>query len=358
MSQISDTLDHAATIIDTTLAHILEETQKYFSDIAGFPVEFLDSLYASVNGGKRFRALSALVGASVTVDGDFDRAINVKHMNHLTTALEFYQAAALIHDDVVDHSPTRRGRPSAHRLFAHAHDDEAWLGSSDTFGEGSAILLGDFLLACAEREMTYCPAKVAEHFASMAGEVALGQYLDLRSAQQEPQGDSEALELAHTIIRLKSARYSVAHPVSLGAQLAGAPDETVQQLLNAFEPIGIAFQLRDDHLGVFGQLGDTGKPSGGDIIERKRTALLSLTLAHAPDHVSDTIRSIYRQDTLSTGDVEAVTEFVDVYGRDPHEVLIERFYAQGISVIEKMHLPSHARKLCEEFAHQLVWRTQ
>ena len=175
-------------------------------------------------------------------------------------ALELFQAAALFHDDVMDASDTRRGHPTAHRAFGARHRDLGWSGDADRYGENTAILLGDLALIASHRELGDAfgalPADVAarsrEVFGRMQTEVIVGQYLDVH-AQVLPWGEDPAADeaRARAVVRSKSARYSVEHPIALGAALAGADDAAVRATSAFGLPVGEAFQLRDDVLGVF-----------------------------------------------------------------------------------------------------------
>jgi geranylgeranyl diphosphate synthase type I len=210
-------------------------------------------------------------------------------------ALELFQAAALFHDDVMDDSDTRRGRPAAHRVFAAMHREHGWSGSDRRFGDSAAILLGDLALVAAEREFTDAMAALGPSadrtqrvrraqavFDRMRTEVTVGQYLDLL-AQALPWGTDPVADeqRAREVIRAKTARYSVEHPVLIGAVLAGADEEALAAASAFGLPLGEAFQLRDDLLGVFGDPATTGKPAGDDLREGKRTVLVARASAQA-----------------------------------------------------------------------------
>ena len=199
-------------------------------------------------------------------------------------ALEVFHAAALVHDDVVDNSDTRRGRPAAHRALESSHRASDWAGDAAAFGRSGAVLLGDLLVAWSD-DLLEEGLAAASHsraasaraeYATMRREVTIGQFLDIA---EESAYVSEADELhadrALRVASLKSARYSIQQPLAIGAALAGG-DDAQQSALAAFgHPVGMAFQLRDDVLGVFGDEAATGKPSGDDLREGKRTVLIA-----------------------------------------------------------------------------------
>lgn len=232
-------------------------------------------------------------------------------------ALELFQAAALFHDDVMDASDTRRGRPTAHRAFAALHRAAGWAGDADRYGENTAILLGDLALIASHRELgdalAGVPADVAARargvFGRMQTEVTVGQYLDVH-AQVLPWGEDLVADEARSraVVRSKSARYSVEHPIALGAALAGADEEAVAATAAFGLPVGEAFQLRDDVLGVFGDARITGKPAGDDLREGKRTVLVVRALGAASPTERDLLRSRLGDADLDEAAVERLRE--------------------------------------------------
>ena len=226
-----------------------------------------------VAGGKRLRPAFCYWGFRGAGGPDCEEIVVA------ATALELLQASALIHDDVMDGSDLRRGMPAVHRRFAALHRDEGWTGSADAFGVGAAILLGDLCLSWCDEMLRACglpQERLSAGFRvyeAMRTEVIGGQYLDLVA---QATGDT-SVERAMRVIRFKTAKYSVERPLQLG----GADRE----LLGAYSafgmPLGEAFQLRDDVLGVFGDPEQTGKPAGDDLREGKRTVLVAKALESA-----------------------------------------------------------------------------
>jgi geranylgeranyl diphosphate synthase type I len=234
--------------------------------------ELVRAVRELLGGGKRLRPAFGYWGWRGAGMPDDDRVVTA------VAALELFQACALIHDDVMDRSETRRGQPAAHRRFGRLHGSAGWRGDGDSFGTGAAILLGDLCLAWTD-EMFFGsglePARLDRArplFDEMRTELMGGQYLDLL---EQAMGGGSVVR-ARRVIQYKSARYSVLRPLQLGAALAGAQ----RPLLAGYEayglPLGEAFQLRDDVLGVFGDPAETGKPAGDDLREGKRTVLVAL----------------------------------------------------------------------------------
>jgi geranylgeranyl diphosphate synthase, type I len=230
-----------------------------------------DELRAFVAGGKRVRPALLLLGYEAA--GGRDRA----DVHGPALSLELLHTCALAHDDVIDRAATRRGRPTIHHAFADRHRAARWDGDADRYGEAVAILLGD--LAFVQADELFLQAEVPAE-ALLAGlarfnvlreEVMAGQYLDLQAATSR----TTDRDLALTVATLKSGRYSVARPLEIGALLAGGPAELVTGLGRFGDPLGRAFQVRDDLLGVFGHEDTTGKSVASDLAEGKRTLLVA-----------------------------------------------------------------------------------
>jgi geranylgeranyl diphosphate synthase type I len=233
----------------------------------------------AITGGKRFRAMFCYWGfRSVRAPRDGTEETSLLRA---AAALELLHASALVHDDLMDASDTRRGKPSVHRAFSHHHRTEGWRGDPLQYGAAAAILLGDLLLSWADELLRSCglPQDVVlqalEVFDTTRSEVIVGQFLDV---SVQARGDAD-IEQSMRVLRYKSAKYSVERPLHLGAALAGATTPTFEALTAYGLPLGEAFQLRDDLLGVFGDPEVTGKPAGDDLSEGKRTVLIALALA-------------------------------------------------------------------------------
>lgn len=232
-------------------------------------------------------------------------------------ALEIFQAAALIHDDVIDDSDTRRGDASVHRQFEMIHNDDQLSGDARFFGISAAVLLGDLALIESERLFriaAYEATPSERHrrcahdvFDGMRSEVAIGQYLDVRAEcspwSPTPQDD---IDRAMEVLRIKSARYSVERPLVLGATLAGADNARLALWSSFGLPVGEAFQLRDDILGVFGDPATTGKPAGDDLREGKRTALVGFALRDGTEADRELLQSRIGDPSLTDADIDAM----------------------------------------------------
>src|SRR5699024_11167164 len=258
---------------------------------------------------------------------------------------------ALVHDDVIDDSDTRRGRPAAHRQFAALHEEHGMLGSADRFGRSAAVLLGDLLLVAARRELEQAVTQCAAHaqapsrriIGDMMTEVTVGQYLDIY-AQSVPWSQDPAVDLdrARRVIRSKSARYSIEHPLRLGAALAGANEEQLALCSRIGLPIGEAFQLRDDVLGGYGDPEITGKPAGDDLREGKRTVLVTSAALHADPAQRRVLQEHIGDPHLGAEDVRLVRSILSETGaRQEVESLIDERVKTGLAELAEASVRPH-----------------
>lgn len=283
-----------AGLIQERIGATLTRHREALAPLGPDALPLLDEALNFLTGGKRFRAQFAVLGFRSAQPLDLEGEVTDEFARILDAAcaLELFHAAALIHDDVIDRSDTRRGRPAVHRSFATMHRDRGLRGAADHFGLAGAILLGDLLQSWADELMQAAcdatPDRAAaqharSHFNRMRSEVAVGQYLDVLEEQQPTfAGHEEQLERSTRVLVYKSAKYSVEAPILIGAALAGASEELESALSSFGLPVGVAFQLRDDQLGVFGDADVTGKPIGDDLIEGKRTVLVTLARENLP----------------------------------------------------------------------------
>ncbi len=256
--------------------------------------ELVDLLVRFVSdGGKRLRpeflwcGWLAGCGAGPDTQGPDSEADPNVEAGVFTVAagLELLQACALIHDDVIDRSERRRGGPSTHLAAAAIHTRAEMSGDAAHFGVSTAILLGDLALAWADDLFTIGAIersaidRAAPVWQGMRTEVLGGQLLDLLTTASAVTDPAVQAADALRVNRFKTAAYTVERPLHLGAALAGADQQTVDALRRYGADIGVAFQLRDDLLGVYGDPAVTGKPAGDDLVEGKRTMLLATARA-------------------------------------------------------------------------------
>ncbi|MGV1008453.1 MAG: polyprenyl synthetase family protein [Dermatophilaceae bacterium] len=268
----------------------------------------VDPVRRLLSGGKRLRAAFAYWGYRACGRPDSDALVR------LATTMEFFQAAALLHDDVMDGSDMRRGMPAAHRAVAAHHAVHGWAGSSERFGQATATLAGDLCLQWTDELYATCGLPAADLsrgrsvFDRMRTQLMGGQFLDLLESARGWDGTStaERIESARRIIRFKSAKYTIEQPLLIGALTGGAHRQAVELLSRYGLALGEAFQLRDDVLGIYGDPGQTGKPAGDDLREGKRTVLLALTLDAADEAQRDLLLAEVGRADLTAGSLDAL----------------------------------------------------
>jgi geranylgeranyl diphosphate synthase type I len=272
-----DLLDRAdlRTRVGAALRAFVQAKRQLLGGIDADALALADAVESLVlGGGKRLRPAFAYWGYRGAAGADRDEVIAA------VAALEFVQASALIHDDVMDGSDTRRGEPAAHRRFAATHRVSGWHGDADGFGTAAAILLGDLCLVWSDELLhgsgldASALARARPVFDDMRTEVTVGQYLDIHAQVTR----NTSARRASLVARYKSAKYTIERPLLLGAAIAGAGPAVDAVYSRYGLPLGEAFQLRDDVLGVFGDPSTTGKPAGDDLREGKRTYLIAATL--------------------------------------------------------------------------------
>jgi geranylgeranyl diphosphate synthase type I len=341
--------------VQSALDDFLEEQAERLKPLGPDAARLLDEARLSVSGGKRFRAAFCYWGhRAVAPDrpGDEDALIRA------CAALELLHASALVHDDLMDASDTRRGRPATHRQFARDHQAAGWRGDPEQYGAAAAILLGDLLLSWADELLRRCGlpleqvSPALDVFDVCRSEVIAGQFLDV-SVQARGLADVEA---AMTVLRYKSAKYSIERPLHIGAALAGAGPETMAELTAFGLPLGEAFQLRDDLLGVFGDPAATGKPAGDDLIEGKRTVLVALALDAAS--AADAARldaSLGR--SLDDAQVAELRDVIDSSGAHAQvEAVIGELAELALAALDRAHIDDRARRVLRELASAVTDR--
>jgi geranylgeranyl diphosphate synthase type I len=350
--------------VDALLAAYVESERALLTGFGADSAVLTDAVARMLSGGKRLRA--AFCYWSFRAHGGQPGTPEADAVLGVGAALELFQAAALFHDDVMDDSDTRRGLPAAHRTFAERHRRSGWTGNADRFGEAAAILLGDLTLIASEAQFSRATAalpldvatRAREVFDLMRTEVTAGQYLDVL-AQALPWGRDPVADEARAreVIRAKSARYSVEHPIVLGAALAGA-DRDARRVCTTFGlPLGEAFQLRDDLLGVFGDPAATGKPAGDDVREGKRTVLVARAMAAGDAQDRATLEGRLGVRDLSDDDVAVAARAIARTGApDQVEELIAALASTAFAALDAAPLAEPGKSMIAELAHAAVDR--
>lgn len=317
-----------AAILETVVA-----TRATVSPAGPVGAELVHAVETASQGGKRMRAVA--IAASYLAHGGTDS----EAVMPIAAALELFQSAALIHDDVLDDAHTRRGRPTTHLEFAARHSERADAGDPARFGLAGAVLAGDLSLVASMRAIASAPlgahsGPTLKLFTEMMELVTVGQYLDMRIAAAPITALDGQLDDIRATMRSKTASYTAEFPLALGASAARGEGKHVAAARAAGLPAGIAFQLRDDLLGIVGEEEVTGKPVGDDIREGKRTlpvwhawmhtdsagrAVLAETLGNAAAGEAAVERAI--SVIIDAGAIEAVEREIDDLGAKARELI-------------------------------------
>ena len=350
----STSLNSVRTEIEDSLTFFVKGKAEKLNNID----EYLQPISKSLSeyilaGGKRFRPVFAylgFLGAGGAADPKIARAC---------AALELVHVCALIHDDLMDGSDTRRNRQSIHREFENYHDEAKYFGSSENYGASVAILLGDLSLVWSD-ELLFSSGIATEQlnqalpiFYDMREELMAGQYLDVLESVIGKSSKSRSSKIA----QLKSGKYSIERPLQFGAALSGANPKLLDDFSKFGLALGEAFQLRDDLLGIFGEPNVTGKPSGDDIREGKRTLLIALTLDRCNEPERRLLEKSLGEKTLDNSAIAEIQELISRCGaKGECERLIAELFDQSMENLEKSDCIDEIKALLAEMAKAATQR--
>jgi len=292
--------------IDKILVAFVEDEVTQLTAISEDLKPVGDQLRLAVSDGKRLRAAFCYLGWLSSGQPESEAALRA------AAAMELVHAAALVHDDIIDASRTRRGAPTAHVALRGAIGSLQW---QDAGATGLAMLMGNLLLSWAGHMFTSCGlplvflARTRPLWPALARELVAGECLEIMRTGEVPLTD-QSLE----VIRLKTAKYTVERPLHIGATLGGAPDKLLRVFTAYGVPMGEAFQLHDDLLGLFGDPRRTGKCNLDDLNGFKPTALIAVALEAARGHDRDTLLRMLGNGHLDQSDLDVIREVVERVG--------------------------------------------
>jgi geranylgeranyl diphosphate synthase type I len=331
-----------AAPVERRLREVLEAETTRWSEVdpdLAAPFEVLSRFV--LEGGKRLRPAFchwAFVGAGGAPDDPL--------VIDTGAAFEFLHAFALMHDDIMDGSSTRRGERTVHVTFDELHQTNGWRSESRRFGEGIAILIGDLAEVYADRLMTAAPPAAFATWNELKIELNIGQYLDVIGAA----GGAVDLETARRIARYKSGKYTIERPLHVGAALAGRLNDLGGPLSLYGAPLGDAFQLRDDILGTFGDSDRTGKPVGDDLREGKPTPLLAIARERASTAQNEILSRVGSTD-LGDDEITTIQQVFETTGaRAAIERTITELTEQAINTLDSAPLQENAIDALRELA--------
>ena len=351
-SQVMDELVSVREQVQAALATYLSQARSHLTTIGSQLSPVCDGLEEFIlDGGKRLRPLFAYAGHKAA--GKDVGASEIKAF----ASLEFLQACALIHDDLMDASDTRRGKPAMHRRFENLHQEQALAGLSEQFGAAAAILLGDLALVQADH-MLHTSGISSDQLLDalvvhdeMRIELMAGQYLDVREAGEKSHNVERSLRIA----RFKSGKYSIERPLHLGATIA-LRDPAVRtpltwRLSEYGLPLGEAFQLRDDLLGIFGDPAVTGKPAGDDLREGKRTVLMAMAMERTTDAGRSELTKYLGSAELTSEIIEKLRGIINESGAvESIEGLIEKLTFDALTASRSHEIAADSHELLAALA--------
>lgn len=334
--------------VNQVLTEFIKQEIKYLAKIGPELDPVADALEKFLlDGGKRLRPLFAYVGL-IGAAGQPS-----KQLVAAIASLELIHVCALVHDDVMDASDTRRGAPSIHKSFEKMHVDKKLVGSASQFGVASAILIGDLALIWSAQMLHKSGisnqelSRALPVYDEMRVELMAGQYLDV----YEQSLGTQSIERSLKVARYKSGKYTIERPLHFGGALAGASAELMQAYSNYGIPLGEAFQLRDDLLGVFGDPAQTGKPAGDDLREGKRTALLAVALEQANSSQSAQLKKQIGDPNLTPSMISDLQQIITDTGATSHiETMIEELTSTSLTALKHDGISTDCQRLLSELA--------
>ena len=345
---VPPSLTEVGARVEARVLAVLDQEIARWGDVDRDLVPPLESLRDLVlAGGKRLRPAFchwAYVGSGGAPSDDL--------IADAEAALELLHTFALVHDDVMDGSDRRRGDLSIHEQFMARHRETTWRGEGRRFGEGAAVLVGDFAFVYADQFVNAISPAARGIYDEMRLELCVGQYLDLVGTAKATHDRAEATRIA----RYKSGKYTVERPLHLGAALAGRLDELAAPLSAAGLPLGEAFQLRDDILGVFGDASVTGKPVGDDLREGKLTPMIAAAAERVDGAGARLLEKLGQRD-LDDRDVADLQDLLVSCGAlEEIEGEIARLVDESLAGLATAPITTDARTALEELAVFVAWR--
>ena len=305
---------------------MVEKINKYIDNL---PLNIEpDGLYAPIRyalsvGGKRLRPVLMMLAYELWKE-------NGEDVLQQAVALEMYHNFTLLHDDVMDNADMRRGRPTVHKKW----------------DVNTAILSGDNMLCLAVKWMGSDP-KVARTFVDTMIEINHGQQFDVDFEKRDDVTEAEYIEM----IRLKTS-VLLACALKIGALMAGAPQEDVERLYDFGVSLGLAFQLQDDYLDVYGDPEKFGKKIGGDILCNKKTYMLINAMRLSDNH--DWLNADYASPEEK---IAAVTGIYNTLGIDKMaQAKIEEYYSKALEALNSVNVPEERKTALRKYASEMMKR--
>ena len=349
-----ETMARYAADVDAALAHFFGELKTQAARVDSSTLEMAEALQQFTCGpGKRLRPILMRV-AYEGLGGT-----NTEAIIRASCAAELMQSFLLIHDDIMDCSELRRGRPTLHRWYHTRYSKQ--MRDSEHFGLAMAILAGDLsnqwamLLLGQAPFAPHCIARALMCYNRIAIDVCYGQVLDM-ALPKCPLNDVREEDM-WKVMEYKTARYTIEGPLRLGAILASADEEMLARLSAYGVPIGEAFQLRDDILGAFGEEARTGKSASSDLVGGKRTLLLVEAWKRASEEQRRALSQVLGNTEATAEEIEVAQRVLEDTGARAHVMQLAEARATGAKgALAGMPLAAPERQFLTELADYVVAR--
>src|SRR3989344_129955 len=340
----ADYLRTSAEEINQEISKFLQDWDEHIEKVTPKLLP-LARLFAEQNdGGARLRGVLVKLGYELTQPSG-----NTKEILKAAVAFEIFQTAILTHDDIIDKSPIRRGRPSLYKALGGDH-----------YGISQTICLGDlgfFLGVKLIAESNFPPSakiKATSSFVQTVLDTALGEMLDIELPCLDGEKSEEDIL---TISRLKTAHYTIVGPLHLGAILGGADEKLLKELVVLGEALGIAFQIQDDILGVFGDEKTLGKSVTSDIEEGKQTLLISYASEHAAAKQREVLKRYYGKGKIGDSELGQIREIFRQTGALQYsQKKADQLVDEAKKIIDKIEVPAGKKQLLSEMADYIIKR--
>ncbi|PWI43010.1 polyprenyl synthetase family protein [Streptomyces sp. ICBB 8177] len=336
--------------VDEVLHHFVAQEADQLTAIDPLLGPVAGQLEAAVADGKRLRAAFCYWGWRAVGQPDSDALVRA------AASMELVHAAAVMHDDLIDESPLRHGRPTAHiALRAAVRRRRRTVAAAKSL----AMLVGDLLMSLAGQLFATSGlpaaylARARPLWSSLARELVAGECLEILRT-----GTDVDLTASLKVIRYKTAKYTVEQPLLIGGALAGAGERVCEGYSAYGLPLGEAFQLRDDLLGLFGDPGRTGKDSADDVRGHRPTALLAETWRLAGDDERVRLRALLGRRDLDAEGLDAVREVMRrLRAPDRVEAMITARVEEALGALRQLEAPAHAASALTALARSATVRS-
>ena len=346
---VDGVMAHYQAKINERLGLFFDEQIEEASKISDYTRDVVANIKEyTLRGGKRLRPIFLIYGYKCLIEDD-----NIDAIIEASISIELMQSYLLIHDDIMDEDELRRGKPTFHIEYKNICAALFGEGEARKFGENMAILAGDLLEAYGMDVLTNSRFKeeyvkrALRKYTEIVKNVGYGQILDIMSEKKKAITEAEIL-LIH---KLKTASYTIENPLQIGAILAGAVEADLTVMSNYGLPLGLAFQIQDDILGLFGTEEKIGKPVGSDIREGKKTLLILHALSNCSEKEKGIITSAMGNAEVTMAEIDTIRDIVRETGsRDYSKRLVGEKIEEAIHAIEGSNFSAEAKEFLVKIA--------